>query len=143
VFQTRDGDLHSGIGIFFEGTSDTLRFYSSSSGGWWDVGNVLVGTVSSSEWRHFAIVRQGGAIRTYQNGILQAESSIGNVYHSPSDTVIIGGQTGGRSVNGFIDDFRITKGIARYSGNFTPPSSEMSLSGDPHANGVSLLLNMD
>lgn len=144
VFQTRDGDLHSGIGIFFEGSSDTLAFYSSAAGSNWDVNSAKLGTVSSTDWRHFAVVRQGSTVRCYQDGVLQSTTSIGNVYHNPNDIMIIGGQGGtSRSVNGFIDDFRITKGVARYTGSFTPPAEPMSLSSDPYASNVSLLLNMD
>jgi len=102
-----------------------------------------VGAVSADEWRHFAVVRDGGTVRSYQNGVLQDSSSIGSVYHNPGDTIIIGGQTGGRSINGFVDDFRITKGIARYSGNFTPPTIQMDLLDDPYASSVSLLMNME
>lgn len=144
VVQTRNGDLHSGIGIFFEGSSDTLSFYSLAAGSNWDVNSAKLGTASSTEWRHFAVVRQGGMVRCYQDWVLQSTASIGNVYHNPNDIMVIGGQgSPSRSVNGFIDDFRITKGVARYTSNFNPPAEPMSLTSDPYASNVSLLLNME
>ena len=88
--------------------------------------NVDIGLTSAAAWTHYAVVRNGTDILTFANGTLTTTASIGTVslYYNSADTVVIGGQTSGtsRSVNGYIDELRVTKGIARYTTNFTPPT---------------------
>lgn len=81
------------------------------------------------EWSHIAFVREGGVLSSYKNGSRVATrsdlgtSSINNgaVTYPP----VIGGNGLGTSVlNGYIDEVRITKGIARYSGaTYTVPTA--------------------
>ena len=76
-----------------------------------------------NSWRHFALTRGGGTLRLYIDGVLAGSSTttlamnfseltIGFARYSPSHT----------SFNGYIDELRITKGVARYTANFTPPT---------------------
>ena len=85
-------------------------------------------TYSTNAWYHLAIVRSGSTFTMYVNGtsvasgtnsysILQAASYIGT--RSVSDGYF----------NGYIDDLRITKGYARYTATFTPPTSALSDTG--------------
>jgi hypothetical protein len=83
--------------------------------------------ITSGSWQHLAIARSGSSTRMFVNGVQQGTTNTewsgtfrmdkigafffnGNVYSEPN------------FVNGYIDDLRITKGIARYTANFTPPT---------------------
>lgn len=83
--------------------------------------DVSAGTVNAT-WRHFALVRNGSTVTLYLDG-----SSVGSYSDSTSytGTLTIGGETTSYPWIGYIDDFRITKGVARYTSNFTPPTAEL------------------
>ena len=78
-------------------------------------------TPSLNTWHHVAIVRKSNILTIYSDGI-----SIGSVNNSSNLTsryCVVGGYySTGFLMDGYIDDFRITKGIARYTANFTPPN---------------------
>lgn len=88
-------------------------------------------TISDSNWYHVAIVRSGTSsnnLKMYYNGnqvtqgtyTNQILSSVGSLY------VGIGNQLGSQfSSYGYIDDLRITNGVARYTSNFTPPTAAL------------------
>jgi hypothetical protein len=109
----------------------------------WEVritaGNVLAATYSSTAltgtttvitgtWYHFAMVRYGtgtGNIKLYLNGGQEASSATGiTTDFSETDNMRIGNV---RALNGFfngyIDEVRFTKGYARYTSGFTPPTT--------------------
>ncbi|MGE5417704.1 MAG: LamG-like jellyroll fold domain-containing protein [Acidobacteriota bacterium] len=79
--------------------------------------------LSTNTWNHFAFVKEGSILKIYENGILQTTRSfIGtNLSDYP---FLIGGFSDSSFVNGYIDEFRISKGIARWTGNFTPPTAQ-------------------
>jgi len=83
-------------------------------------------TVTLNSWTHVAVVRSGSTITGYLNG-----SSVG----SATSSATLGNSTGGVTVGrgnsseyfiGYIDDMRVTKGYARYTANFTPPTTAFS-----------------
>jgi hypothetical protein len=100
------------------------------------VGNVVVrlngaSTLSSSApllintWQHIAVVLSGASLKGYFNGseMLSGSSATTNT----SSALIIGNfidLDSNRWFNGYIDDLRITKGVARYTANFTPPTAQ-------------------
>lgn len=78
--------------------------------------------VSLGDWHHLAISRSAGVVYGFINGMLAFSGSYGYNF-SQLATVSIGAKSGGiNAFAGHIDELRITKGVARYTENFTPPT---------------------
>jgi hypothetical protein len=80
-----------------------------------------------NQWHHYAASYDGTNTKLFINGT-QIGSDNSNIYIAPSaaNIVIVGASPVNASLislNGYIDDLRITKGIARYTANFTPPTA--------------------
>ena len=84
---------------------------------------------SLNTWYHIAIVRSGANLLTFINGI-----KIGSAFNMGTDSIwtsarqlLIGSTTVAESIsycfNGYVDELRISKGIARWTTTFTPPSN--------------------
>ena len=77
--------------------------------------------VSTATWTHIALCRASGTWTVYIDGIADAATWSSN-HDCSSISVFIGEQVDGQAdANGYIQDLRITKGVARYTENFTPP----------------------
>jgi hypothetical protein len=79
---------------------------------------------TTSTWQHIAIARENGVLRSFTNGLKVDEVSYTSVIGAPqSSSLLIGKPNWSSAVfNGYIDDLRITKGVARYTADFTPPT---------------------
>jgi hypothetical protein len=73
-------------------------------------------------WYNFAFVRLNNVIYSYIDGIQKASTACSRDWTQNTFWV---GATGGSSEPflGYIDDLRFTRGIARYTSNFTAPTS--------------------
>lgn len=122
-------------------SGNTLRVYffgtTGASEQYVDIANAL----SVETWRHVAVVRSGTSGSVYIDGVLRGSISSLNTNAVNTQPVRIGFWSP-NAVNeyfsGYIDDLRITKGVARYTGNFTLWSNQ-----DPYYNNTSLLLSAD
>ena len=82
-------------------------------------------TITTGAWHHVAIVKTGSTFKGFLDGTEEWSSSAATMYEG-SKALVIGYETGQPSTtyfNGRIDELRITKGVARYTGNFTPPAA--------------------
>ena len=141
--------LSAGFGIFDQWNSGTslarsqlwhgssaggqLKFYHSIAGQSTQTISFADPTISTGSWIHLALVRQGGTVKLYVNGTADSTSgrTSGNVHRT--DDMWFGDQQtgGGNAPQYYMDDLRITKGAARYTSNFTAPTSaHLSSAGD-------------
>lgn len=110
--------------LFKINSSRQLGYYSASE----------INTTSSvplATWTHVAICRSSGTTRLFIDGVLGATATdnddktsrhcyIGRVYDNAHP-----------AFSGYIDDLRITKGVARYTESFTPPAAAFPNYGQP------------
>ena len=86
------------------------------------------GTLSADTWYHIAVARSGTSTKMFVNG-----TQVGSTYSDSTDYVAgsginvywgnYSGNLGGDYI-GYMQDMRVTHGLARYTSNFTPPTAE-------------------
>ncbi|MDA9993235.1 LamG domain-containing protein [bacterium] len=105
--------------LYWRGTGNSLAFYSQGDG-------VVLQDPSSSSilvntWNHVAVSRSGTSAKLFVNGIV-VDTATNSRDFTHGIPVAIGYQqvSGTNYFAGYIQDVRITKGLARYTANFTP-----------------------
>ena len=105
---------------FVATTNGVLGCYASTNGTSWDVSIVDSGSLTADTWYHLAFVRNGSNWKCYKGG-----SSVGTPVTNSSaisnwsepleipDAYYLS--------SGYFDEMRVSKGIARWTSNFTPP----------------------
>ena len=114
------------------GAFPTLLYYDTNGSIGYFVNNSTVisgGTLGLDAWSHLAVSRSGTSTRLFINGSQSGSTwTDTSNYQTESNGPVIG-QNGLNSANslfsfsGYIDELRITKGIARYTSNFAVPTA--------------------
>lgn len=105
--------------------SGNVGFVASQDGSSWAV-NILGGSpLSTSTWYHIAATRNGNVYTVWVDGSSIGSSTVSGALMSSTSSVVIGAGAANAdfSANGHLDEVRITKGTARYTSSFTPPSA--------------------
>lgn len=122
--QCNSASAQSSVGILIEtsdineievqlGVSGSNKTIASSS------------TITDTNFHHIAVVRYGNTMTLYIDGTGVGNVSVAGVTMQNSYNKFAIGQWGeytARNFKGWIDEFRISKGIARWTSNFTPPT---------------------
>ena len=81
-------------------------------------------SLSTDTWYHTAVVRNSGTTKLYIDGT--EEISISDSHDYTGTYMVIGGYYSTSYLHhGYIQDLRVTKGLARYTTNFTPPTASL------------------
>lgn len=113
------------IEVYFNDTDDQSTYIVSNMTG-------PASSVSANTWFHFAVVRNGTTFTAYVNGVAGTPTTgVSAQVALSAYPFALGIYTPSSSYpfTGYIDDLRITKGYARYTANFTPPTAAFSNTG--------------
>ena len=113
-------------GIFAKFASTTsIDVYLSNGNSYF--ANTGGGDIADGEWHHVAFSRDGASGRLFLDGVQVGSTlSLSTTELGPTGKPIcVGSQNGSSDFNGYIEDVRITKGLARYTANFTPPTAAL------------------
>lgn len=133
VIEYRNTGAHGGWVLFVDNNgSDTyLRFIASSNGSSANIVNLgdPLKPYTASTWQHIAVCRQSGVFSLFMAGNRIASiAGAGSIYSDTNQILRIGNNNTGQSLVGFMEDVRIVKGQALYSGaTYTVPASPLSV----------------
>ena len=81
--------------------------------------------IATGVWKHYALAREGTNTRLFVDGTQRGIKTSDTTDYGASKGLVIGADFDGASQNvtGWIDDFRIERGVAKYTANFTAPTA--------------------
>ena len=137
------GNVTAGKGLFGKrtdnGTIGGILFYFSSTGltprlladigGAWSVDVTASSGFTNAQWNHFAVVRNGSTWTIYINGTSVGSTTNSGTVRDNTAAFTWMAESAAASEGttaGYLDDLRITKGYARYTTTFTPPTSALA-----------------
>jgi hypothetical protein len=112
----------SGLGLYLQG--GVFKVYHSGAA-------IIIGTtsISNNTWYHVALAREGTTMRLFLDGTLEGSATnSADIQPGTSYGVVIGRWTeigDSQYYDGYLQDLRVTKGLARYTANFTPPTASL------------------
>lgn len=130
---------------FYVGRSNGSIVLDVNTAGNWSISTShtsTTGVISANNWYHIAVVRNGTTLTFYVNGTASGIISSASFGSGTGGTLHIGTyfnnyNNDGSDFYGYIDELRITYGYARYTSNFTPPTTQfLDSAGDANSNVV-------
>lgn len=101
-------------------------------------------SLTTTAWWHIAYVRSGSNFNLYLNGVSEASATSSAAVNDSSYKLAVGrlGEYTGNYFAGNLQDLRITNGVARYTADFTPPTSVLPNETDTYWSSTVLLMHM-
>ena len=128
VFSKRaNGSTTGGVLLYFAGADSTPSLLVDT-GGSWGINSACSSGFTVGQWNHFAVTRNGSAFKVFIDG--SSVLSVSSSATIPNNTAKFGIGTMGNDGSyampaAYFSDIRITKGLARYTSNFTAPTAAL------------------
>jgi len=114
------------IHIFIDNATDRISYNAASGPSTW-IFNINGSHVTSiNTWYHCAFVRNGSSWKGYINGEEDMSTTSAASLRTLAGARIIGTWSTLYPLQGCIDELRVSKGIARWTAPFTPPTEPYS-----------------
>ena len=123
------GGSYAGVLQGFSNNSLFPNVLATVNGSSWGVNLTSTVAVTLNSWNHIAVVRDGNTWQVYVNGVSGGSAVLsGTVPNNTAAFTIGGGAADGSFAinNSAISNFRVVKGTAVYTSNFTPPTSPLT-----------------
>lgn len=116
------GFHHNGTSLYFTGTTN------NSSYGFSALTAIPGVTLATNTWHHIAAARSGNNLYLFFDGDLKDTRSVTglSVYNFGHGWCVGSNNDATAAFAGWIDELRISIGIARWTANFTPPTAAYS-----------------
>jgi len=123
--QGTTGGSNAVIAISFASGGNTVHVQGSTNGTSYTLDFTTSTSLSLNTWTHLAVVNNGGTVTCYIGGVSSGSASFTGSLKASAAPLIIGStsNSSGTTMTGFIDELRISYGVARYTANFAPPTS--------------------
>jgi hypothetical protein len=89
--------------------------------------SINAGTILYNEWVHFALVRESGTVTLYINGVSVGSFAGAQSMNGNGTNVYIGAVGSDLTtsqINGYLENYQVFNGLAKYTSNFTVPTRE-------------------
>jgi hypothetical protein len=118
-FNTAGAAILMSIGAFrnITYTASTLRFRADSG-----TNLITGGALSLSTWYHIALTKSGNDHKLFIDGTQTGTTYTSSTSYTADRITFGANNTGGNNYLGSMDEIRVTKGVARYTANFTAPT---------------------
>jgi hypothetical protein len=120
-----------------------IAVYASGNNTSWNLieGWPVSAGIVAGQWQHVALTRQGTTWRVFVNGVVKdTRTGVIGTVSATTSPILIGSDTDTFGFTGSIQDYRIYRGAAKYTADFTPPSALQGLGSTNDANWSKCIL---
>jgi hypothetical protein len=124
IWRNSTGDANNSIG-FWTITQPSGRLTITLGNGVSSNTILSNAVIPTNSWKHYAVVRNGTLFKLYVDGVAQTQTITSSI-NLPAQVGIMQIGNAGGQYSGFITNFRIVKGTAVYTSDFTPPTQPLT-----------------